>query len=213
VTDQYTPHPRADAIPDYLTQPANDARPRDRAMSGNPRSSGYEREASDWYVEPRRAIDRLLDTEHFVGSVWDPACGGGNIINACLDRGMHAIGSDIIQRGAATIVGDFLQMRDVLGDNIICNPPFNIAVDFVLHGLQLISGKVAVLQRTSWLEGERRYQSLFKHDRLVKSLQFRSRISMPPGGSSTPAKGGAVAFGWFCFSRDHKGPPTLGWLE
>lgn len=180
---------------------------------GNPRSSGYERAASDWYVEPRHAIDALLDAETFAGTVWDPACGKGNIPNACGARGINAVGTDIIDRfgnGAAPV--DFLAVHSFAADHIVTNPPFNLGVEFALHGLDLVTDKVCILQRTAWLEGERRYQSLFRHKWLANVWQFRSRISMPPGNSSAPAKGGATAFAWFVFSRSHTGPCPLGWL-
>lgn len=198
---------------------APDAR-RANAVKGNPRGSGYERQAQDWYVEPRRAIDELLDVETFRGLISDPACGGGNIVQACLDRGLPAIGSDIVDRGwrSPKLAGDDPQLRDFLEQratsamNIITNPPFNLAVEFALHAMELVEGKVCILQRTTWLEGERRYQALFSKGHLMRVWQFRSRISMPPGDSTSPAVGGSVAFAWFVFSRAHNGPYHGGWL-
>jgi hypothetical protein len=184
----------------------------DTARRGNPRSSGYERAPSDWYVEPRHAIDALLDAETFTGTVWDPACGSGNIPAACRARGINAIGTDIVDRIGDGGPVDFLTTQSFAAEHIITNPPFNLGEQFVLHGLDLVTGKVCILQRTAWLEGERRYQSVFRHGRLANVWQFRSRISMPPGDSSTPAKGGAVAFAWFVFSRGHSGPWSGGWL-
>lgn len=179
---------------------------------GNPRSSGYEIQPDQWYREPRRAVDALLDAEPFDGIVYDPACGGGNIPDACRARGIPFIGSDIVDRGwPGTIVMDFLGSR-VPHDNIVTNPPFNLAVEFALHALGITLGKICILQRTSWLEGERRYQQLFRLNHLMRIWQFRSRLSMPPGGSGIEAKGGSVAYAWFVFRRNHGGPATLGWL-
>lgn len=181
-------------------------------MAGNARSSGYERQTQDWYRESRRAVDALLDVEKFSGTICDPACGSGNIPGACKYRGYETFGSDIIDRGYLDYgPGDFLTSERPF-DNFLSNPPFGIAVDFVLHALSLASNKVAILQRTSWLEGEKRYQQLFSRNQLAHVWQFRSRISMPPGDSDAEAKGGSVAFAWFVFCRDHNGPPTLGWL-
>lgn len=179
--------------------------------AGNPRSSGYAKQEQEWYVEPRRAIDELLDAESFVGSVWDPACGGGNIPEACRARGMDAWGSDIADRGYGSIFFDFLT-SSATADNIITNPPFGLAVSFVLHGLRLVRGKVAILQRTAWLEGEARYNHLFASGHLARVWQFRKRISMPPGDVVVKAQGGSRAFAWFVFDESHDGPPTLGWL-
>lgn len=179
-------------------------------MAGNARSSGYERQTQDWYCEPPRAVHALLDFENFSGDIWDPACGKGTIPEICKARGMDAFGTDIRQRGGAAWTEDFLWSH-ATAKNVITNPPFSLAVDFTLKALTFAS-KVAILQRTSWLEGEKRYQQLFSRNQLAHVWQFRSRISMPPGDSDAEAKGGSVAFAWFVFCRDHNGPFQGGWL-
>lgn len=182
-------------------------------QKGNARGSGYDREKNDWYRESRRAVDALLDVEKFSGTICDPACGSGNIPVACKHRGYETFGSDVIDRGYLDYgPGDFLT-SDRTFDNFLSNPPFGIAVDFVLHALTLASDKVVILQRTAWLEGDRRYQRLFSLGHLARVWQFRSRISMPPGNSDMEAKGGSVSFAWFVFSRQHQGTSFEGgWL-
>lgn len=180
---------------------------------GNARSSGYDRQAQDWYCEPRRAIDALLDVEVFDGSVYDPACGAGNIPRACLDRGLLASGTDIVDRGwKPSFQQDFLALDFTDAGHVITNPPFSLGVEFTLKALQLVPGKVCILQRTVWLEGERRYRRLFMCNHLMRVWQFRSRISMPPGDSESAPTGGSVSFAWFVFSRAHCGPWQGGWL-
>lgn len=182
---------------------------------GNARSSGYDRAANDWYVEPKRAVTELLDVETFHGGVWDPACGGGNIPTVCKARGIEAYGSDLIDRGYGLSPHDFLahpRTNVFTVPDIVCNPPFSLAVDFALTALDLMPGKVCILQRTVWVEGERRYKKLFSRNQLMRIWQFRSRISMPPGQSTSPAEGGAVSFAWFVFQRSHCGVPAFGWL-
>lgn len=183
---------------------------------GNARSSGYERQVNDWYCEPRRAVDALLDVETFEGVVYDPACGAGNIPGACHARRIPYVGSDICDRGwLGSIIGDFLDPTWATrppADHIVCNPPFSLGVEFALRALELVPGKVCILQRTVWLEGERRYQKLFSAGHLMRVWQFRSRISMPPGDSESEPRGGSVAFAWYVFSRSHTGPYSGGWL-
>ena len=181
---------------------------------GNARSSGYARHENDWYVEPRYAIDALLAAETFNGPIWDPACGSGNIVNACRDHGYPAIGTDIVQRGGANLLLDFLSpdLPTVHATHIITNPPFKPAVAFTIKALESVPGKVAILNRTAWLEGERRYIELFSRQHLTTVWQFRRRISMPPGDASVEARGGSIAFAWFVFRRDYYGSPSLGWL-
>jgi len=187
--------------------------PTEALKKGNPRSSGFERNGNDWYVEPPRAVTALLDVEPFSGSIHDPACGGGNIPKVAASRGYVATGSDIVDRGFGDGVQDFLaDSRNY--DNIVSNPPFGIATEFTLHALALVKpfGKVAILQRLAWLEGRNRHASLFSAGCLHHVWVFSNRISMPPGGQSVTAKNGSVAFAWFVFQKERSGGTRLGWL-
>lgn len=183
---------------------------------GNSRNSGYDRVEDDWYAELPSAVEALLSAETFEGPIWDPACGGGNIPKTCATRGYASYGTDIAYRGfGPTQSVDFLSTlcRDNVG-SIICNPPFRPSVDFVLRGLECATDKVAILQRTAWLEGDDRWKRLFSLNRLMRVHQFRDRISIPPGGRpDITASGGSIPFAWFVFSRKHNGPPILGWIS
>ena len=75
---------------------------------GNPRSSGYERAANDWYREPAWLVDALLEHELFVGTIWDPACGGGTIPGRCKAWGYDTMASDIVDRGIVMTGGGAL---------------------------------------------------------------------------------------------------------
>jgi hypothetical protein len=174
----------------------------------NYRKPGHERADHDW------SVDVLLATERFVGSVWDPACGEGNIVAAAAARGHEAFGTDIVDRGFGSRL-DFLgdgaaRMPPV--DNIICNPPFKLAEDFIERALGIARLKVAMLVRLAFLEGSRRHERLFANRPPARALVFRSRVSMPPGGKGIEAKGGAVAFQWLVWRHDHSGATELGWL-
>lgn len=189
-------------------------------VKGNARSSGFERAEDDWYCESAASVDGLLAAEPIVGRVWDPACGGGNILRQCRMAGIEASGSDLVDRGAAMMlaVRDFLLPEPWrLGsagylNNIITNPPFSLSQEFVERALTQCDGKVIVLQRLAWLEGKAR-REFFLRTGMSHVWVHSSRISMPPGKSTVPAKGGSVAFAWYVWRRTPPGQPaTLGWL-
>lgn len=188
---------------------------------GNPRSSGYDRAAEDWYREPPWLVDALLDVEHFDGAVLDPACGGGTIPSCCLSRGIPAYGADIVDRGWE--VADFFDQSQPW-DNIITNPPFNRAQEFVEHALSLARRKVAIVQRLAFLEGQKR-RRLFETTPLARVWVSSRRACMPPGAGwgdgqrdqwgalrTQEGRGGAIAYAWFVWDKAHQGPPSLGWL-
>lgn len=189
---------------------------------GNPRSSGYERVVADWYREPPWIVDALLNREPIVGAVLDPACGGGTIPARCLARGIPAVGSDLIARGFGT-VADFMDRTEPC-DNVICNPPFSLAQQFVEVALKVARHKVIIIQRLAFAEGQKR-RLMFETTPIARIWVSSRRCSMPPGHGfgdgererwgalkHHEGRGGAIAYAWFVWQHGHVGPPTLGWL-
>jgi len=195
------------------------------------KASGYERHATDWYVEPRWATDALLAKESFACETLDPACGQGNIVRSLRAHGVDAWGQDVVARydqceadgrdkpmfGAPA---DFLTdvPADALGNvaNIVSNPPYGQATRFIENGLARARCKVAVLLRLAFLESEKR-AVLFERTPLARVYVFANRLSMPPGEllqrGEIEAKGGSVAFAWFVWEHGHVGKPILDWAR
>lgn len=174
-----------------------------------------------WYQESVEATLLLLGAEDFSGmSVWDPACGEGRVLRACHLTGILSIGSDIVRRDSPkdlTVLTpvDFLTDPPPLFSSpaaIISNPPYRDAERFVRRALEIPHiQKVALVLRLAFLESTGR-QNLFETTPLARVLVFRQRQSMPPGGRGIKAGGGAIAYAWFVWRRDHVGPPTVGWI-
>lgn len=175
-----------------------------------------DRAANDWYVEPAWAVDALINAEPFKGLIWDPACGAGNIPERFKAHGFDAVGSDLVYRnyGAPSSIDFLLEWRsiDERVANIVSNPPYALAEEFIRHALTLTTCKVAMLLRLAFLEGQKR-KRLFESTPILRVLVFSERVSMPPGGLGVAAEGGAVAFAWFIWEHGHRGPPELGWLD
>ena len=175
------------------------------------RASGYERASSDWYVEPAWIVDALIAAERqFGGIVWDPCCGGGNIPRRFEAAGIHAAGSDVIDR-AGYPLHDFFGDNVLQAHSIVCNPPYDRACDFIDRALTLTRDRVCVLLRLAFLEGQAR-RTWFSTVPLARVWVSSRRVSMPPGGTDVPAKGGAIAYAWFVFEHGHTGPYVGGWV-
>lgn len=184
----------------------------------------WERDPHDWYVEPRWCVDALFDRlELRPGeSIWDPACGSGTIIASAIDHGLVARGTDLIDRSAhCDFEQDFLADHwpiyeyQLTIDNVVTNPPFKHAIEFVERGLQVARRRVVILARLAFLESERRMR-FFERTPLSQVMVMGPRISMPPGHLHTPeadAQGGQVAFCWLVWDKQHRGDPTIGWLR
>lgn len=183
------------------------------AAKGNARGSGYVRHQHDWYQESPRCVQSMLAAESFDGMAWDPACGGGNIPRVCQAHGISAVGSDLMDRGSGWPARDFLDMREAPAgvQHVICNPPFQLAQRFVEHALRLVPGKVAIVQRLAFLEGQAR-REFFERSGLSHVWIHSSRQSMPPGGVAMKADGGSVAYCWLVWRRTPPGQHWTGWF-
>ena len=179
----------------------------------------WARQTDDWYVEPQWVSSRLFDVEPFGGEIWDPACGGGNIITAALCAGLKACGSDKIRRYPGAIVHDFLAQGEWPDrvDNIVSNPPFKHAQRFVEIALSITAGKVAMLLPASWIQGDKRSRWL-EETPLSKVYFLTPRPSMPPGeviAAGMAPGGGTVDYAWFVWDipKRTKRAPEINWLR
>lgn len=161
---------------------------------GKSKHSGQARDPHDWYVEPAWCVEALAQHVRFIGHIYDPCCGEGTIC-----RTLGASGSDIVDRGAPGAgVFDF---RDIVTPlvNVVSNPPYGQAVEFIEHFLPLVRGKLAVIQRLDFLASQRRYR-LFERCPPRRILILSRRPSMPPGGAGLKAIGGQHDYCWLVWS-------------
>lgn len=187
---------------------------RAQAIAGRSDVDGYARQKDDFYPTPLRAVTSLLNVEKFDGAIWEPACGDGAISEPLEVAGYTVINSDLVDRGVGETGIDFLMEWQPRAPNIVTNPPFKLAVPFVRKSLQLYSGKIAMLLKIAFLEGQER-AGLFAESPLARVHVFSQRLAFVPGGTSDARKldgGGMMAFAWFVWEHGYTGKPTLGWL-
>ena len=111
-------------------------------------------------VSRNGAPNGCLRKRNSKGRVYDPCCGTGRIVVSALKAGLKGYGSDLVDRGwdSTRTPYDFLAGRDEKHDNIVCNPPFDLARQFAMRALQLAQFKVAMifpvarLNAAHWLE-------------------------------------------------------------
>ena len=165
-----------------------------------------DREKDDFYPTPPSATQSLLNNQKFEGNIWECACGNGAMSKVMKESGYEVYSSDLIDRGYGD-VKDFLTTNEKV-DNIITNPPFNLATEFTLHGLNSVNKKMALLCKLSFLEGKKRSSVLFNQDKLKKVLVFSRRL----GFKKNDKKGGLMAFAWFIYDVNYNGKPTIDWI-
>lgn len=167
------------------------------------------RPENDYYPTPPEATRALLNLEKFSGVIWEPACGEGHISKVLIESGYKVKSTDLVDRGYGTGGQDFLKSFDMC-ENIITNPPYNIAQQFIEHALVRSTGKVAMLCKLQFLEGAKR-KKMFESTPLKSVYVFSKRLSMTRNGEKMK-NSGMIAFAWFVWDHEYKGEPVLRWI-
>lgn len=172
------------------------------------------RHPDDFYKTPPRVTRLLLNVERFAGPVWEPACGDGAMAAVLEDAGLSVLASDLVDRGYGEPEMDFLMCRAAWPGDIVTNPPFKLAEEFLTHALNLGAVKVALLLRLSWLEGEARRRSVFSVKPPARVWVLSARPTLWVGDDpNARTNGGATAYAWFVWDRAAPaGASVLGWL-
>ncbi len=166
----------------------------------------YERKAEGWFWY-RELYQRAPQAESFEGPVWEPARGDGAIARELSNAGLDVVATDLNDRGHGRRRVDFLMEYKPLGREIVTNPPYSLANEFIRHALSLRADKVVMLMRLAFLEGIKR-SDIIDNAGLARVHVFRERLIMVPKGVSITGNGdGAIA--WFVWERGHAGPITL----
>lgn len=194
---------------DLIRMPAVPEVEQSRARSIVGSSAG--RPENDFYPTPPEATLALLSREHFTGSIWEPACGDGAICRVLEQQGYRdIIASDLIDRGYGEAPHDFLRSTR-RADNIVTNPPFTLAQQFVEHSLAATNGKVAMLCKLVFLEGQKR-KAFFENTPLARVHVFSKRVNFYREGERGKLGTSMMAFAWFVWEHGHEGAATIGWL-
>ena len=170
-----------------------------------------DREKDDFYPTPKAATQSLLDRQKFEGDIWECACGNGSMSEVIKANGYNVYSSDLIDRGYGEVGIDFLQSNKKF-DNIVTNPPFNLATEFTELALKLANKKVCMLNKLSYLEGIKRRELIFDKNKLEKVLVFSRRVPFKKESTQTKAAG-LMAFAWFIYDVNYNGKPTIDWID
>ena len=182
-----------------------------------------ERENHDYYATEPKALELLLEKEHFHPYVWECACGEGHLSNVLKNYGYKVKSSDLIDRGyEGTEVIDFLKIskEDVKNDisrDIITNPPYKYAKEFVEKALEvsMYGTKIAMFLKVQFLEGKARRELFEKHPP-KKVYVASSRLLCAKNGEFEKMRqggGSAVAYAWFIWEKGYNGEPVIKWFN
>lgn len=195
----------------------------------------HKRPPYDWFIEPPRAVEQILDAIDFGDDlIWDPCCGRGTVLDVAERWGHPTFGSDIVdrhprhrfQRGNILTQIARMPTRPGRSTSIISNVPFSYEPDIgekiICHCLEAYPVRIAAfIVPISFLAGQKRWSRMLfsrrKPLRPAKVLMYTERHSMPPGhlleAGEMEAEGGTMDYAVLVFIHPHKFRTETVWLR
>lgn len=128
-------------------------------------NSKTKRQEEDFYATNPKALKVFLNvySEKINEPVWECSCGKGHLAEELRENGYDVVATDLINRGYGMGGVDFLNTQTNFGGDILTNPPFKIAEDFVEKAMELLEDnkKLILFLKIQFLEGQKR-KELFK---------------------------------------------------
>jgi hypothetical protein len=169
----------------------------------------------DEYDTPPPALHALLKAEHLGPKgtkIGEFAAGKGNLVVPLRAAGFEVIASDISDRGCPDCaIADFFDLAELpVGCEILLtNPPFYCVERFVRHALALRPRLLVLLLRLAFMEARRR-TDILEGTGLARIHVFDRRLPMMHRSTWTGKKANSgMAFAWFVWERDYRGPATI----
>lgn len=176
-----------------------------------------EREKNDYYATDPLAIDELLKKETLNHNVWECACGGLHLSNKLKELGYNVRTSDLVKRVEDDNIEvlDFLSYQGKYDGDIVTNPPYILAKEFVLKALDIVNegNKVVMFLKLLFLESQNRYEELFKLYPPKKIYVFSKRVRCQINGDFSKKDSSAICYAWYVWEKGYKGLPTIDWIN
>ena len=187
-----------------------------KLAGGNPERGRVD---NDFYATDPKSTKALLDNVKFEGnSFLEPCCGQGHISKLIEEYYPNAevVSQDLVDRGYGKTGIDFLTYEfDRKFDNVITNPPFKLAQDFIEKSLELLNdnGKVAMFLKINYLSGKKRYKEIYSKFPPYRVYVFTGRMSCSKNNTPEGFKMGAMDYVWMIWEKGKLAPTELRWID
>lgn len=189
------------------------------AQLGASNHSEQEREINDYYATDPRSLEIFLyqlrkDNVKLHKDIWENACGGGNLSKILKAQGYNVKSTDLINRNYGTSGIDFLKTNEIdLKTDILTNPPYKYAQEFVEHSLKTIADNYYVIMylKIQFLEGKKR-KRLYKQQNLKYVYVNSERQICAINNDFKNIKSSASCYCWFIWQKGYKGEPIIRWI-
>ena len=182
---------------------------------------GTDRDDKDFYPTPPEATEALFEREEFYGNVWECASGDG-AMSKVIEKYNNCYSSDI--QTTDWIYGDtgvdflsktynYENMMAHTHNNIITNPPYRYAREFVEQAKKYANKKIAMLLKLVFLESKGRYEMFQDTNFPLKTVHvFCSRVKIYKRGI-VGKNSGLIAYAWFVWDKGYQGKPQIEWIK
>ena len=173
--------------------------------------SDIEREKNDYYATDPKAIIPLLKYIRKEDKIREPCCWEWHLSKELVKNWYNVISSDLIDRWYWTWWIDFLKLNKPFFWNIVTNPPYKYAMEFVENSLELIPDWkiVCMFLKLTFLESIKR-KKLFDRWQLRDVLVFSKRIQAAINWDLEMfKKSSAACYAWFIWEKWFIWKPTI----
>lgn len=184
-----------------------------------------EREIHDYYATDPNSLKIFLerlskDKITLNKKILECACGEGHLSEVLFENGYDVKNIDLVDRGYNKnfTQGDFLKMEIDFEGDILTNPPYKYAKEFIEKSMEILKehNKCIMFLKLQFLEGKSRKLLYEKYPpKYVYVFSARQRCAMNGKFEKYTNKGtthGAVAYAWFVWEKGFCGEPIIRWL-
>ena len=200
------------------------------ATLGASNHADHDRAEHDYYATEPLAADLICGVERFNGGIWENCCGEGHLSKRFREVGYDVVDTDLIDRGYGTGGVDFFECKEALAPNIVTNPPYKYAKEWVEHSLELLDegNKLALFLPIQFLESDSRRELFTKTppetvyvcvNRVLCGMNGDFTAKDKDGNTlynkdGSPKKmSSAKCYAWFVWRKGYIGNTTIKWIN
>lgn len=179
--------------------------------------SDKEREENDFYSTDPNTLKIFLNALYRDGldlhkNIWECACGQGHLSKLLEELGFNVYSSDLIDRGYGE-QKDFLKCNEAWCGDILTNPPYKYAKEFVEKALELINDDYycCMLLKIQFLESKAR-RKLFDKNPPIYVYINSERQTCYINGDMSKKMSSASCYCWYVWKKGFNGEPTIRWI-
>lgn len=187
-------------------------------MLGASNHSDKDRQIDDYYATDPHSLEIFLEKLKIDGiklhnNIWECACGAGHLSDVLIKNGHHVYSSDLVDRGYGEYGKDFLKSDGISNCDILTNPPYKYAKEFVSHALDILDDEYycVMFLKIQFLESQSRLQLFKKYPpKFIYVNSERQLCSM--NGDFDKYNARAICYCWFVWQKGYTGEPIIRWI-